>query len=143
MINLAGEDFSIDGYSPRSTLIGTSSTGFTNEQPGNFNLKFTRDAIAGNYQNRVMMPPVIPKNENEEKRFWMEAANQKIVSRNTAYEKWGLESPEDEKQQLLLEQSEPMLNPDGINSLIGAFTAAGGTNAATANTDTTGAVIWH
>jgi hypothetical protein len=113
-----GEEFALDGYSPRSTLMGSSDTGYTMAGAGDYKLKFTREAINGNYITRAIPAPVIPKNEIEEKRFWMDAAKQTVVSRNTAYEKLGLESPEDEKQMLLLEQSEPMLNPDGISNIL-------------------------
>jgi hypothetical protein len=112
------ETFKLQGYSPRSTVEGNKETGYHVKAGGDYALEFTRDVINGNYLTRCIPVPVIPKNEIEEKRFWLDAANQKIVSRNTAYENFGLESPEDEKQQLILEQSEPMLNPDGIGNIL-------------------------
>lgn len=118
-----GKEFSLEGYSPRSTLMGTSDAGYTMSKPGDYQMTFTREVINGNYINRAIPAPVIPKNEIEEKRFWMDAANQKIVSRNTAYEKFGLESPEDEKQLLIMEQSEPMLSDQGMSSVFGALQA--------------------
>lgn len=112
-----GETFTLDGYSPRSTLMATK-TGYQNEQSGDYQLKFTREVINGNYVNRAIPNPVIPKNELAEWTFWNQAAKDKTISRTTAYEKMGLESPEDEKQLLILESQEPFLNPDGIGSIL-------------------------
>lgn len=121
-----GETFTLDGYSPRSTLVGsTDGQGYKMAGSGDYKLKFTRDVISGNYINRAIPAPVIPKNEIEEKRLVKEAVDSKFLSRNTGYELWGLESPEDEKQQLILEQGEPLLNPDGIRNILQNMQPAG------------------
>lgn len=113
-----GETFTLDGYSPRSTLMATKDGGYAMNKSGDYKLRFTRDVINGNYINRAIPCPVIPKNELAEWTFWNQAAKDKTISRTTAYEKMGLESPEDEKQLLVLEQQEPFLNPEGIGSIL-------------------------
>lgn len=113
-----GETFTLDGYSPRSTLMATENGGYAMNKSGDYKLKFTREVINGNYINRAIPSPVIPKNELAEWTFWNQAARDKTISRTTAYEKMGLESPEDEKQLLILEQQEPFLNPDGISNIL-------------------------
>lgn len=117
-----GEKFTLDGYSPRSTLLATTDKNgqksYSLSQTGAQKLTFDRTVINGNYVNTAICATVIPKNEIAENTFWAAQAKDKIISRTTAYEKIGLESPEDEKQLLLLEQSEPLLNPDGIGSIL-------------------------
>lgn len=121
-----GKPFSLQGYSPRSTLMGShGDSDYKMSGSGDFQLYFTREVINGNYINRAIPPPVTPKNEIEEKRFWMDASNQKVVSRTTAYEKMGLDSPEDEKQLLIVEQQDPYLNPDGIGSILKSMSPTG------------------
>ena len=116
----SGAQYSLSGYSPRSTVQASSDGIVKKSDGGDFSVKFGRDAIAGNYTNRAVMPPVVPKNELAEKTAWAQWAKDKIVSRTTAYEKIGIESPEDEKALLQLEMGEPLLNPDGISTLMGA-----------------------
>lgn len=112
-----GETFELECLSPRSTVV--SASGDTAYKRGHGELlRFTNKVINGNYINRAIPKPVTPKNEIEEKRLIVEAVQQKFLSRTTGYEKWGIESPEDEKALLLLEQSEPMLNPDGISKIL-------------------------
>lgn len=118
VFGMTGETFTLDGYSPRSTLLATENGGYSMNKSGDYMLKFTRQVINGNYINRAIPSPVIPKNELAEWTFWGQQAKDKVISRTTAYEKMGLESPEDEKQLLLLEQQEPFLNPDGIGSIL-------------------------
>jgi hypothetical protein len=118
VFGMTGETFTLDGYSPRSTLMATENGGYAMNKSGDYKLKFTRDVINGNYINRAISCPVIPKNELAEWTFWNQAAKDKTISRTTAYEKMGLESPEDEKQLLIIEQQEPFLNPDGISSIL-------------------------
>lgn len=113
-----GETFTLDGYSPRSTLMSTAAGGYKMNGSGDYKLSFTREVINGNYVNRAIPAPVIPKNEIEEKRLIIEAVDKKFLSRTTGYESFGLESPEDEKQLLLIEQQEPFLNPDGIGTIL-------------------------
>lgn len=122
--------FTLQGYSPRSTLLGSSGDSGTMQlvAGGDFQLEFTRDVINGNYISKAIPASVIPKDELAQNKFWLDAANQKIVSRTTAYEKMGLDSPEDEKNMLLSEQSDPFLNPDAISKLVG-MTLPGDPNA--------------
>lgn len=91
---------------------------------GTGKVTFTREAIDGNYSSKAIPQSVIPRNELAEKQFWVAAAKDKIISRTTAFEKIGLESPEDEKQLLELEQSEPLLNPEGTQQMMQGATAA-------------------
>lgn len=118
VFGMTGEEFTLDGYSPRSTLMATESGGYSMSGSGDYKLKFTRQVINGNYISRAIPCAVIPKNEIEEKRLVKESVESKFISRTTGYEMWGLESPEDEKQLLILEQQEPFLNPDGIGSIL-------------------------
>lgn len=115
-----GYKFKLEAYAPRSTVL-SGSTGDMYAQSngsGGSMIQFGREVIDGNYINRANMPSIVPKNEIEDKRLVIEAVRDGFLSRNTGYELWGLESPEDEKQQLLQEKSEPLLNPDGISSLL-------------------------
>lgn len=117
-----GETFTLEGYAPKSTVASTDD--YKMNPSGGYKLSFTRDAINGNYISKAIPPSVVPRNELAEKQFWVTSAKDRIVSRTTAYEKIGLESPEDEKSLLELEQSEPLLNPDGTEKMMsGAMNA--------------------
>jgi hypothetical protein len=87
---------------------------------------YTSDDIGGNYANIVIPPSVTPKDEVVNKRFWMEAASTGFVSRTTAYEEIGILSPQDELQLLTTEQSNPVLNPDGMQKIANAIAVAQG-----------------
>lgn len=114
-----GTVFELEGYHPRSTLSTSEAGQYEIESgAGAFKFQFDRTVINGNYINRVIMPPVIPKNEIEEKRLVKEAVDSKFISRHTGHEMWGIESPEDEKQLILLEQAEPLLNPEGTAKIL-------------------------
>lgn len=114
-----GRTFNIEGYHPRSTLQSVEGgVGYDIMGSSSYQMTFDNTVIAGNYINRVIMPPITPKNEIEEKRLVKEAVDSKFISRHTGHEMWGIESPEDEKQLLIMEQSEPLLNPDGVNTLL-------------------------
>lgn len=116
-----GEKFSLEGYSPRSTISATgdeNQTTYTKKLGGDYKLQFTREAINGNYNSRAIPSAVIPKNELAEKQFWAKSMSDGIVSHTTGYEKLGLESPEDEKNLLLIEKGEPLLNPTGIGDIL-------------------------
>jgi hypothetical protein len=114
-----GEKFTLDGYAPQSTLVPVNDEGsYTVQRGGGYHLEFTNEVINGNYISRAIMPPVIPKNELAEMQAWAGWAKDGIVSRTTAYEKLGLESPEDEKALLMLEKSEPLLNPEGTSQIL-------------------------
>jgi hypothetical protein len=117
-----GEQIKISGYSPRGTVIGVSETKDKMEYSGGaFEDTIEKADIAGNYVNVVEFSAVTPKNEIAEKRLWLDAANLKIVSRTTAFEHLGIDSPEDELNLLKQEQTEPSLNPDGTSKLISAM----------------------
>lgn len=115
-----GSTFSLEGYHPRSTLQSVQGgVGYDVIGSSAYKMQFDNTVIAGNYINRVIMPPVTPKDELGEKRLVKEAVESKFISRHTGHEMWGIESPEDEKQLLLLEQSEPLLNPDAMKLIEG------------------------
>jgi len=120
-----GNTFRLSGYHPRST-IQTAKDGQQTQLmgAGNYDIEFDHTVINGNYNNRVVMPPIIPKNEIEEKRLVKESVESKFISRHTGYEMWGIESPEDEKRLLLLEQADPLLNPDGTSKILSASSPA-------------------
>jgi len=120
-----GEQFSIAGYSTRGTVLPMSD----NEdkmayQRGAFDIVFDKTVIGGNYNSTVTMNSITPKNELEEKRLLIEAMSQKILSRTTGYEEMGIESPEDELALLTQEQSEPVLNPQGMQQLTASAQSA-------------------
>lgn len=115
-----GETFNISGYAPQGTLMGSTENGskMQYQAAGGFTEEFDKTVIGGNYVNIVTFPPVTPKNDIAEKTFWLNAANQKIISRTTAYENMGINSPEDELNLLTQEQNEPALNPDGTQKIM-------------------------
>lgn len=114
-----GEKVNLSGFAPRGTLqgIGDANSQVTYKS-GGFDVEFDKSVIAGNYTSICEQPAVTPKNENEEKTFWRDSAQQGVISKTTAYEKIGLESPEDEIELLKLENSEPVLNPDGTSTIL-------------------------
>lgn len=131
MFGRGGRIFTLEGYHPRSTILslgeGASVKSASN---GNYRLQFDYTVIDGNYLNRVIMPTVTPKNEIEEKRLVKEAVDAKFISRSTGWEMWGIESPEDEKKMLMSEQAEPILNPDGTNTILNSLQQPAGGAAA-------------
>lgn len=116
-----GEKFSLKGYAPKSTVSASGGKITKVKQAGGYSIEFTRENINGDYDNRVIPPTVIPKDELGEKTFWMTEAKNGTISHTTAYEKIGLESPEDEKELLLLEKGEPLLNPKGLSDIMGSL----------------------
>lgn len=122
-----GEVLTLSGYSPKGTITateqedGSSRLGY---QGGGFNVQYTKEMIGGNYTSVVAMNSVTPKNEIEEKRLVMDMMNTKVISRTSGYEAMGLESPEDELALLKQEQSEPELNPQGMQQLVAAASQA-------------------
>ena len=83
-------------------------------------LTFTKDDIDGDYNNKIDMTPVAPRDEVAYARLFFDAAREKMISRTTLYDKLGLESPEDELAMLKEEQLEPALNPQGTSQILGA-----------------------
>lgn len=115
-----GEQFKLDGYAPRGTVIASGETGKYERTAGGFDITFDKSVLGGNYSNVVTFPNVTPKNEVAERAFWRDSAKQGIISRTTAYEEIGLLSPEDELAMLTQEQQEPALNPEGTSKLLQA-----------------------
>lgn len=114
-----GEEFHLSGYSSRGTVLPVTDEPTRQEyQSGGFDITFDRTVIDGNYTNIVIPPEITPKNEIEAKRFWLDAANQGVISKTTAYEEMGIQSPEDELSLLKEEQGDPILNPDGTNKIL-------------------------
>lgn len=115
------EKFNLDGFSSAGTVLPMiDSPGRYSYQSGSFSIEFDRSVINGNYMNIVIPQPVTPKNEIDEKRLWLDAAKQGVVSRTTAYEHLDIQSPEDEFALLREEQSEPVINPDGTQKILDA-----------------------
>lgn len=121
-----GEEFSVAGYSASGTFLPmVDDPEKMQYQRGGFAEKFNaREVIDGNYNSIVIMPAITPKNELEEKRLVMDMMNGKTLSRTTGFEMIGIESPEDELALLTQEQSEPALNPAGMQQLVAAATQA-------------------
>ena len=119
------ETVQLSGFSPRGTVLTAGEGDDKDYQSGGFQIGFDKNVIQGNYHSEVSFPNVTPKNEVAEKKFWIEAANMKIISRTTAYENIGLDSPEDELALLTQEQQEPALNPQGTQQMMDAATKAG------------------
>lgn len=121
----AGEQMSISGYSPATTVPVLGGKGLSDRkyQGGAFSEKFDpKQIIAGNYINVVTWPPVTPKNDIAEKTFWLNAMQQGQISKTTGYDKLGFDSPQDELDLLTQEQNEPALNPEGTSKIMQAST---------------------
>jgi hypothetical protein len=116
-----GEQITLDGYAPASTVV-TMSTGdpHYSKSGGGFSVTFDKSVINGNYSSIVIPKAVTPKNELEEKRLVMEAVAGKFLSHTTGFEMIGIESPEDELALLTQEQSDPALNPQGVQQMMQA-----------------------
>lgn len=112
-----GEALSLDGYAQGGTLV-TADNGEKKYESGAYTVQFTKDHIAGNFNNVVIPRNITPKDEIAEKRWALEAVAQKVISRTTAYEMFDFLSPEDEIAMLTQEQSEPVLNPEGTQQIL-------------------------
>lgn len=127
LFGLLDEEFTLEGVSPRSTISalgeGDSARYVKDPQGANYSVKFTTAVIAKKYTSVVEMPAITPKNELEERRLVVEAVTQKFISRTTAFEMYGIESPEDELNLLAQEQMNPVLNPAGMAQMVAAATA--------------------
>lgn len=124
--NKTGETFKVAGYAPKGTLMPMADNPQQVELiRGGYDLEVNaKQVIAGNYNSIVVFNPVTPKNELEEKRLVMDMMASKTLSRTTGFEMIGIESPEDELALLTQEQSEPALNPQGMQQMVAAMTAA-------------------
>lgn len=124
---LPDEKIELKDYAPGSTLTAIASDQGDqqyNVQSGSFNISFTKDVIGGNYTSVVIPPSATPKNEIEMKKLAIQAVQAKFMSRTTAYEHFGILSPQDELELLKLEEQEALLNPEGTQKLLQAFASA-------------------
>lgn len=113
------EQFSLDGFSTRGTLLPMADEPDKLQyQSGGYSITFDKTVIAGKYNSTVLMNSITPKNELEEKRMVIEAVQQNFISRTTAYEMFGIESPEDEFDLLESEQQNPAINPKGAEQML-------------------------
>lgn len=116
-----GETVSLAGYSPHGLIVPIKDENGRvtyQRQRGAYDVTFDKTVINGAYSSVVTPPNPTPKNEIEHKRLVKEAADSKFISRTTAYEEWGLLSPEDEFALLEQEQSNPIINPDGTAKIL-------------------------
>lgn len=115
------EQVSLAGFVSHGTLVGMSEDKSKREyKQGGFSVTFGKEAINGEYDNIVIPKSVTPKDELATKRLLMEAVKQGVISRTTAFEDWGIISPQDELQLLEYEQQNPAFNPQGLSSLMTA-----------------------
>lgn len=112
-----GEQISLSGYAPGGTIT-TDDAGMKKYDSGGFAVSFTKDVIAGDFNNVVIPRNITPKDEIAEKRWALEAVAQGVISRTTAYEMFDFLSPEDELAMLTQEKSEPVLNPEGTQKIL-------------------------
>lgn len=115
------EQFNLAGYSPLGTILSyTGEDGHKKieYQGGTYNTSFDKSVIAGDYISIAEPPTAAPKNEIKNKELAINAVQQKFMSRTTAYEQYGIDSPEDELALLEAEQSSPLLNPDGTAKIL-------------------------
>jgi hypothetical protein len=106
------------GYKPYTTVKGShKNTTSSYDRGGVFSVEFTRQNINGQYDTEIEFTPPAPKDELAWARLWYEMASAGQISKVTMYDKVGIKSPEDERQLLELEQSNPYLNPEGMSRL--------------------------
>lgn len=113
----AQEQISLTGYAPAGTLL-TAEDGSQKYQSGAFSVTFNKMNIDQNYQNVVIPKNATPKDEAKEREWALNAVQQNVISRNTAYEIFGFLSPEDEMAMLRDEQSDPLMNPQGTAQIL-------------------------
>lgn len=115
-----GETLTLTGYHPGGTIVGLDdgTDGKKYQQSGSFSETFTKDVIAGNYNNVCIPRGITPKDEIALKRWALEAVAQKVISRQTAYEMFDILSPEDELALLTQEQSDPLINAEGTQKIL-------------------------
>lgn len=112
-----GEQVSLTGYAPGGTLQSMED-GSKQYQSGAFTVTFDKSVIGGNYNSVAIQRPITPKDELAEKNWALQAVQQGVLSRTTAYEMFNILSPEDELELLKQEQAEPVLNPDGAQKIM-------------------------
>lgn len=118
-----GEKFKLAGFAPTGTLQTLANDSENKKQEyqyGGFEVEFDKTVIDGNYTSIAIPKAATPKDELANRRLLMEAVKQGVISRTTAYEDWGILSPEDELALLRAEQEDPALNPQGVSAIMGA-----------------------
>lgn len=114
-----GDEVSMTGFAPSGTLESVKDRpGEYAYRSGQFQVTFDKEKIGKNYDNVVIQKAITPKDDNAERKWALEAVNQGVLSRHTAYEYFGILSPEDELELLKIENSEPLLNPEGTSKLL-------------------------
>lgn len=112
-------------YLPHGTLMSVESTDngttYKNGVRGQ-SFTLTKEAIGGNYHTVVKFASPTPKDEIAYKRLLMEANEKKLLSKDTALEEWGIQSPPDEVSKIRSEQGDPELNPEGTTKLLDSAT---------------------
>jgi hypothetical protein len=125
----ATEQVSLDGFSPAPTLMAIKNKDGSDSykvERGAYSITFTRDDIGQNFSSVIIAPTNTPKNELAERQWATNAVGQKVISRTTAYEFMGIQSPEDELELLKAEQQDPSMNPDGLKKMVDAMVASQG-----------------
>ena len=123
------EEINLRDYSPSgtvSTMVDADGNTSYKTETGAFDITFKKDVIAGNYTTIVIPPSATPKNEIEMKKLAVQAVQAKFMSRTTAYEEFGILSPQDELELLKMEEQEAVLNPQGAQQLIQAMSTMQG-----------------
>lgn len=117
-----GKTFKLAGYSPSGTVrVTDESDAKYKYESGGFDLEFDRSVIDGNYISLAIPNVVTPRDDLAAKRLLMESVNANFLSRTTAFEEYGILSPEDELALLTQEQQDPALNPQGVANLMKAM----------------------
>lgn len=116
------EQVQLAALSPSTTIEGMTED---DEKPivsrsAGFDITFGKDVIDGNYTTCAIPKPITPRDELSAKRLAIEAVQGGFMSRTTAYEEWGILSPEDELDLLKQEKQDPLLNAEGASSLLKA-----------------------
>lgn len=120
---VTGEPKKLYGYVPSGKYVPTPD-GMGMQYQNTSSVEFTKDVIAGNYHNVVIMNPVAPKDEISYKRLMLDASRERLISRTRLYDELGFLSPEDELLMLETEQANPIMNPQGTQQIMqGAQTA--------------------
>ena len=103
----------ISGYKVKGTFMGVSPSQKASMAKGGFNTMFSKQDIDGNYSVLVSPKSITPKDEIAYKRLIADAVTTGFISKTTGYEEWGMQSPQDELELLVVEQSSGALNPQG------------------------------
>lgn len=114
----AGRKKSLKAYKPKSVFTGVNKENEPQYQKaGVYSIEFDRTVINGNYGSKAEFEDPAPQDELAKTRLWYEMAQAGQISKDTLYDKIGLQSPQDEIIKLESEQGNPILNPDGMSKL--------------------------